>query len=257
MRRFAVQVFFVFHFHHMRTQHAVDFHHGNSSVHAALFLADGRTDGRHLGRTRCDKEYAHVLRLAVVLFTKFRARNVRSKLHGLTDIADIGDQIGETHLNQAHDRRTGGGDQRAGQIGIPQLFMNGAADNIRCARDLKHIVKADLFQCRKHIADVLEIAELRIQAGRRQRNAVLIILDRRQRIGLHNLCMVAALANALAAINAALVNNMRAAVMHADGLGRAVHQTIGAALAQVFIQSYGMKPFHFAHGCISFPIRQA
>ena len=33
---------------------------------------------------------------------------------------------------------------------------------------------------------------------------------------------------------------MCAAVAHADGLGRAVHQAIGAALAAAFIQLHGM-----------------
>ena len=175
-----------------------------------------------------------------MLFAKLRARDHRRHLHGLADIHNVGNQIGKAHLNQAHHRRAGGGDQRPGQVGLAQLLGDGAADNIRPARHLKHIVEADLFQRRQHRLHALQVAELPVQRGRGQGDGITEGLDGIKFIGHGHLGVIIADADALAAVNAALGDDMRTAVAHADGLGRAVHQAVGAALAAAFIQLHGM-----------------
>ncbi len=104
--------------HQKGLQAAVDLHHGDGAVHLGGLMPDGAVDGRHLGRAGRNKEDPHVRWIHTLLFDRFTARHGCGHFHGLAQGDDIGNQRGKARLNQARDRRAGGGDERAGTVFI-------------------------------------------------------------------------------------------------------------------------------------------
>ena len=158
------------------------------------------------------------------------------------------DQVGEAHLNQPHNRRAGGGNQRPGQVGLAQLFPDGAGHHIRAPGHLKHLVKAHVLEPRQHLGDALQALELPVEGRRRQGDLVAEAADGGQRVGDGDLRVILAHADALAAVDAALVDNVRPAAAHADGLGGAALQAVGTGAALLLFQPHGMKGFLLVHG---------
>ena len=168
-------------------------------------------------------------------------------LHGLADVHDVGDQVGEAHLDQAHHGGAGGGNEGLGQARLPQLFVNGAADDVRAPGHLEHLLKADGLQGVQHGGDAFQPLELAVQGGRGNGDRVGEAADGAQIVGDGDFGVVFADADAFTAVDAAFVNDVRPAPAHADGLRGAVLQAVGAALAAGFIQSNGMIPIVLFH----------
>ena len=204
-------------------------------------------NGRHFGRARRDEENADILRFTAVRLAEFRPCDLGCHFHGLADIHNVRDQVREADLDETDNRRTRRGDHRTRQVGLTHLFADCPADNVRAAGNLKHIVKPELPEGGENHADILDVPELPVERRRGQCDAVLEALDVLKRINGCHLGMVIADADALAAVNAPLIEDMRASVTHTDGLGRTMHQAVCASLAQFFIQSHGMKPFFCIH----------
>ena len=83
--------------------------------------------------------------------------------------------------------------------------------------------------------------KLPVERGRGQRDLVFEAVDARQRIGLRVFGMVITHSDAFAAINAALVDNMRPPAAHAYGLRGAALEAVGAALALILVQTDGVE----------------
>ena len=213
---------------------------GDDAVHMGFFLPDGRFHRRHLRRAGGDEEHAHIGLIHAVLLRVFLLGDLRGGLHGGDEVDHVIQQRRKADLNQPQNRRTGRGNHRLGAI----LLAHGAADRVgddfRRARHLKHIHKAQPKQRRDDRLRLMHALKLRIQRRRGQRDGVLEALDALQRIGHGHLRVVGADLDALAAVDAALVQDGRAIVSDADGLRRTPLQTGRAALAFVHIQPHGM-----------------
>ena len=180
-----------------------------------------------------------------MLSRKLLPGNQRRNLHRLTHIHNVLDQVGKAHLNQPYNGRTRRGNQRPGQIRLAKLFSNGPRHHIRTAGNLEYIVEAHLPQTGQDLRNVPQILELPVQRGRGQGDFVFEPTDGGKRIGHGNLGVIIADADALAAVNAALVNNVRPSAAHANSLGGAALQTVGAAPAFILFQPDGVKSLLF------------
>ena len=122
-----------------------------------------------------------------------------------------------------------------------------ARNVLRAAGDLVDVVKADGDQGVEQAADVLQALELAVERGRGQRNLDLVVENlgkgiRHGDLGVVGpaLCMMRTDADALAAVDAALLDDVRAAAVDADRLGGAVLQARRAALALLPLEHDGM-----------------
>ena len=172
--------------------------------------------------------------------------------HRLAHVHDMVDQVRKADLDQPHNRRAGRGDDRPGKLRVLQPFLNGLADDVRAAGHLINFVKAHPFQSAQHLGNTLQVAELAVQAGRGQRDFVFELGDGTQRICHRDLRVVGTDADALAAVDTALVNDMRPAAPHPDRFRRAALQAVCASPALLAFQAHRMKSF-FVHGlcCLS------
>ena len=100
--------------------------------------------------------------------------------------------------------------------------MDRAADDVGPPGHLEHFLKPDGLQRVQYGADGFDFLELAVQAGRGQGDGVGEAVDRAQIVRHGHLGMVFADADALAAVDAPFINDVRPAVAHADGLGGAV-----------------------------------
>ena len=224
---------------------AIDLEHGNGSIHRALRVADRSADCRHLCRTGSNKETADFFFLHTVRTGIFPLGNHSRHFHRLAYVHNMIQQIRETDLDQSHDSRTGRRDHRSGQIRILQAFPDSPGYNVRSPRHLKRVIKTHLFQAVQHLADALQVLELSIQARCGQCNLILEAADGGQRIRHGHLGMITAHADTFAAVNAALINDVRPSASDADCLCRAPLQTVRTAPAFIAFQPHRMKPFLF------------
>ena len=224
----------------VREQQAVHLHHGDGPVHLGLDLPDGPADGRHLGRAGGDEKAAHVLRRAAVLAAELPAGHGGGHLHRLADVHHVGQEAGEAHLNQPHDSRTGGRNQRGRVIALFHPLPDGLRHHVGPAGHLEHVVKAHLLEGFQHQLRLLEPAELAVQGRRGQGDGVFEALDRLQRVHHRHLGVKRADADTFPAVDTLFIDNMRSSVPDADGLRRAVLEAVGTAPASGDVQTHRM-----------------
>ena len=194
-------------------------------------------DGRHLGGAGRDKKQADLTGLDAVARRVVFPGHRGGHFHGLAQGYNVAQQRGEADLDDAGDRRAGGGDQRPGQAAVAEHIAQGLGDNVRPARHLKHLVKAQRLERVEYLPHAVGApVKLGEERRRGQGDAVLELKDAFKPIRDCHLGVVVAIADAGAAINAQLLDDMRPALAHADGLRGAVHQAVGTAAAQGFVQ---------------------
>ena len=160
----------------------------------------------------------------------------------------MGDQFRKAYPDQANDDRAG---RRNHRIPIrrqaPHIFPQRAGHDVRPCGDLVNIVKANAQETFQNLLPADLPLELSVQGRRRKGDFVFELLDHRKRVGLGVLGVVIAYADAFAAVDAALVNNMCPSAAHPNGLGGAALQTVGASHAFFPIQTDRVKSA-FIHG---------
>ena len=221
---------------HLRV-HVLDRDH---AVDVGLGEARRRADRRHLRRAGRDEERAHIGDIHAVLLCIFLLGDLGRRLHGRNEVDHVVQQRREIDLNQPHDGRAGGGDHGLGPVLLAHRAADRIGDDLRAARDLKHIDKAQPEQRRDDRLRLMHALELRVQRRRGQRNRVFEAPDGIQRIGHGHLGMAFADLDALAAVDAALRKDRRLVVSDSDGLRRTSLQTRRAALAFVLVKPHGM-----------------
>ena len=143
---------------------------------------------------------------------------------------------------------------RLGSVFLSQCLRNSIGDNLRRARHLKYVVKAQPQQRRNDGLRLVHALKLRVQRRRRQRNRILEIPDEIDGIRQRHFGMMRAYLDALAAVDAALMDDARRVMPDADSLRRAPLQAGGAACTLASVQADRMQIWFWLTFCIDFTL---
>ena len=220
---------------HGGAEGGVDLADADHQVDVAAAGAQGVFGGGHLGGAGGDKDTANLRRGDAQAPGGLALDGARGQLHRGHQWQDIVQQLGEAHPDQPQHRRAGGGDDRALQRPLAQQQPGGVADQLGGGGHLVNLVKAHLQQPRQHHLGIVQVVKLAVKGGGRQGYFEPEAVPFLQMIRDRPLGVVGTDADALAAVDAALLQDAGLAPPDPDGLGGAPFDAGNTALAGVGI----------------------
>ena len=223
-------------------QQSVNLRQTEAARQLCMLHIDGLTDIRLFRRTRRDKPDANQLARQLPSCCRL-ALDIDSRgLHRRQHRHNLLDKLRKLHLNQAHNSRTGRRNQRLASACIVLDIILYLAGNIfRGQRNIKDFVEAQILQ---PLPDILQrniIRELRIKRRCRQNYVIGIVRQSLERVSTHAERMIGTACSTGTAVNAAVAQDLRLAVTHADSFCRTQLYAGYAALTFFPLQSNRMK----------------
>ena len=140
-------------------------------------------------------------------------------------------QIRKTHADQPSDDGTGRAYDRLDYIGTRKIRPGILGNQLSRAGDLEHVVESALEQSGHDEVDIVEVVELTVKRGCRQRDLPLVIAKLFKFVVGRGLGLVRTVPNTFAAVDTAVAVDLRMSVVDTDRFGRATLDAVGAALA--------------------------
>ena len=144
-------------------------------------------------------------------------------------------KVGEAHPNKPQHGRAGRGDERQRPLIMRDIFAGGLGDQLCSCTDFIHLIEADTLERQNDAPGVVQMLDLRKEHRCRQCDFVPEACQILHAVADCTLGVMGTNADTFAAINAALAQNARLTVPHADRLGGAALDTGDAAVTQLFI----------------------
>ena len=222
---------------HGAQQAQVDVPNGEGAVQHRLLESLRAVGRRHLGGAGHDGKDPDLLRRQAGLGLRLPSGQDGGQFHRRHRGGNVGDQLGKAHADEPHDGGAGGGDLGhdpglSAADGVPGVV----GEDLRRLGGLKDLLEADLQQAVEHDVDVVQMLELPVEGRVGQGHPVFVLLQLVQAVADGFDRLVRAHLDALAAVDAPLIEDGGLAAADPHGLSRAVFDAGGTAPTALILQ---------------------